>query len=71
MDSGHDLYAYKYPEVPLSLLYSIRPFEAKDEKAVYALAANLYEEEIEAPMGNYHILPKSSTVCQSFNFSFS
>ena len=67
LDSGHDLYAYKYPEVPLSLLYSIRPFEAKDEKAVYALAANLYEEEIEAPMGNYDF-PKRSTLCQSSIF---
>ena len=51
LDSGHDLYMFKYPEVPLSLLYNVRPFEPKDESQVYALAANLYEEEIEAPMG--------------------
>merc|ERR1719225_1878422 len=51
LDSGHDLYMFKYPKVPLSLLYNVRPFEPKDESQVYALAANLYEEEIEAPMG--------------------
>ena len=42
---------FKYPEVPLSLLYNVRPYEPKDEVQIYALAANLYEEEIEAPMG--------------------
>jgi protein O-GlcNAcase/histone acetyltransferase len=51
LDSGHDLYMYKYPEVPLNLLYNIRPFEPKDQVQVYALAANLYAEEIMAPMG--------------------
>jgi protein O-GlcNAcase/histone acetyltransferase len=51
LDSGHDLYAYKYPEVPVNLLYNVRPFEPKDEKAVYALATSAYEEDIEAPMG--------------------
>ena len=55
LDSGHDLYVFKYPEVPLSLLYLARPYEPKDEKAIYALAANLYEEEIEAPMGKCHL----------------
>ena len=29
----------------------MRPFEARDEAQVYALAAKMYEEEIEAPMG--------------------
>ena len=51
LDSGHDLYSFKYPEVPMSLLYNVRPYEAKDERHVYALAASLYEEEIECPMG--------------------
>ena len=35
----------------MSLLYNVRPYEPKDEAQVYALAANLYEEEIECPMG--------------------
>ena len=51
LDSGHDLYIYKYPEVPLSLLYLVRPYDPKDQKDVYALAAKLFEEEIEVPMG--------------------
>ena len=51
LDSAHDLYTFKYPEVPLNLLYNVRPYLPKDEAQVYALVANLYEEEIEAPMG--------------------
>ena len=34
LDSGHDLYVYKYPEVPLSQLFNVRPYEAKDENQV-------------------------------------
>lgn len=51
LDSGHDLYIYRYPEVPASVLYLVRPYQAKDEAAVYGLAATAYEEDIDAPMG--------------------
>ncbi|TRY79824.1 hypothetical protein TCAL_10265 [Tigriopus californicus] len=51
LDSGNDLYLYKFPDVPASLLYYVRPFQPKDEEAIYSLAANWYEESIEAPMG--------------------
>ena len=51
LDSGNDLYHYKFPDVPASLLYYVRPFQPKDEEAIYALAANAYEESIDAPMG--------------------
>ncbi len=51
LDSGHDLYQYKFPDVPAPLLFYVRPFQPKDEDAVYALAADAYEETIEAPMG--------------------
>lgn len=52
LDSGNDLYTYKFPEVPAPLLYYVRPFQPKDEEAIYQLAANAYEETIDAPMGN-------------------
>ena len=51
LDSGSDLYLVKYPDVPASLLYYVRPFQPADEEAVYALAADAYERTIDAPMG--------------------
>ena len=38
------------------MLYLVRPYEPKDEKDVYALAAKLFEEEIEVPMGKQKYL---------------
>ena len=43
----------KYPDVPASLLYYVRPFQPADEEAVYALAADAYERTIDAPMGEF------------------
>lgn len=37
MDSGNDLFVYKAPEVPSSKIYTIRPYLASDEEAVYAV----------------------------------
>ena len=52
LDSGNDLYHYKFPDVPAPLLYYVRPFQPRDEDAVYALAADAYERSIiAAPMG--------------------
>ena len=51
LDSGSDLYLVKYPDVPASLLYYVRPFQPADEEAVYALSADAYERTIDAPMG--------------------
>ena len=51
LDSGNDLYMYKFPDVPASLLYYVRPFMPKDEEAIYGLAATSFEETIDAPMG--------------------
>ena len=51
LDSGSDLYIYKHPDVPASLLYLVRPYQPKDEAAIYRLVATAYEEEIDAPMG--------------------
>ena len=51
LDSGNDLYLYKFPEVPAPLLFHVRPFEPRDEEAVYALAATMYEETLGPPMG--------------------
>ena len=53
LDSGSDLYLVKYPDVPASLLYYVRPFQPADEEAVYALAADAYERTIDAPMGEF------------------
>jgi protein O-GlcNAcase/histone acetyltransferase len=52
LDSGSDLYLYKHPDVPASLLYLVRPFQPKDEAGIYRLVASAFEEEIDAPMGN-------------------
>jgi len=52
LDSGNDLYHYKFPEIPAPLLFYVRPFLPKDEEAVYNLAAQAFEESIKAPMGN-------------------
>ncbi|XP_068984439.1 protein O-GlcNAcase isoform X3 [Bombus flavifrons] len=35
VDSGNDLFVYKAPEVPSSKIYTIRPYLASDEDAVY------------------------------------
>ena len=51
LDSGNDLYHYKYPEVPAPLLYYVRPYQPRDEQAIYNLAANSFEKSIDAPMG--------------------
>lgn len=51
LDSGSDLYVYKHPDVPASLLYLVRPYQPKDGPAIYRLVAAAYEEEIDAPMG--------------------
>ena len=51
LDSGSDLYIYKHPDIPASLLYLVRPYQPKDEAAIYRLVAAAYEEEIDAPMG--------------------
>lgn len=51
LDSGNDLYQYKFPDVPAPLLFYVRPFQPKDEEAVYSLAADAYEKNIGAPMG--------------------
>jgi len=51
LDSGRDLYLYKHPDVPANLLYLVRPYQHKDESAIYRLVAAAYEEEIDAPMG--------------------
>ncbi len=51
LDSGNDLYFYKFPDVPAPQLWYVRPFQPGDEEAVYALAANAYERTIDAPMG--------------------
>ena len=53
LDSGSDLYLVKYPDVPASLLYYVRPFQPADEEAVYSLAADAYERTIDAPMGKF------------------
>jgi protein O-GlcNAcase/histone acetyltransferase len=53
LDSGHDLYSYKFPELPASVLFYVRPFQPKDEEAIYALAADFYEQTIDAPMGKF------------------
>jgi hypothetical protein len=53
LDSGTDLYIYKHPDVPASLLYLVRPYQPKDEAAIYRLVAAAYEEEIDAPMGEF------------------
>ena len=53
LDSGSDLYLVKYPDVPASLLYYVRPFQPADEEAVYSLAADAYERTIDAPMGEF------------------
>ncbi len=53
LDSGHDLYMYKYPEVPANVLFKTRPYEPRDQKEVYSLIAKEYEEEIDAPLGKY------------------
>ncbi|XP_015429236.1 PREDICTED: protein O-GlcNAcase [Dufourea novaeangliae] len=37
VDSGNDLFVYKAPEVPSSKIYTIRPYVASDEAAVYAV----------------------------------
>ncbi|XP_016917143.1 protein O-GlcNAcase isoform X2 [Apis cerana] len=37
VDSGNDLFVYKAPEVPSSKIYTIRPYLASDEDAVYAV----------------------------------
>ncbi len=55
LDSGSDLYIYKHPEVPASLLYLVRPYQHKDEAAIYRLVAAAYEEEIDAPMGTFFL----------------
>jgi protein O-GlcNAcase/histone acetyltransferase len=51
LDSGSDLYLYKHPDVPASLLYLVRPYQPKDEADIYRLVAAAYEEQIDAPMG--------------------
>ena len=62
LDSGHDLYIYRYPEVPANILFRTRPYEPKDEKEIYALVVKDYEEEIDAPLGNFMGLPLLSPV---------
>lgn len=37
VDSGNDLFVYKAPEVPSSKIYTIRPYLASDEDAIYAV----------------------------------
>ncbi|XP_074095646.1 O-GlcNAcase isoform X1 [Cotesia typhae] len=37
VDSGNDLFVYKAPEVPTSIIYTVRPYLPSDEDAVYAL----------------------------------
>ncbi len=51
LDSGQDLYLVKYPDVPVTQLYYVRPFQPKDEDEIYSLAADSYERSIDAPMG--------------------
>lgn len=41
VDSGNDLFVYKAPEVPSSKIYTIRPYLASDENAVYSLCNQL------------------------------
>lgn len=35
VDSGNDLFVYKTPEVPVSKIYTIRPYLPSDEESVY------------------------------------
>ena len=67
LDSGSDLYLVKYPDVPASLLYYVRPFQPADEEAVYSLAADAYERTIDAPMGEFSSGP---TGLVQFHFKY-
>ena len=67
LDSGSDLYIYKHPEVPASLLYLVRPYQHKDEAAIYRLVAAAYEEEIDAPMGTFFFQLYQNNDVISFN----
>jgi protein O-GlcNAcase/histone acetyltransferase len=63
LDSGSDLYLYKHPDVPASLLYLVRPFQPKDEAGIYRLVASAFEEEIDAPMGNLNFTHLHGLYC--------
>ena len=65
LDSGSDLYLVKYPDVPASLLFYVRPFQPADEEAVYALAADAYERTIDAPMGKSVSQSVSQNLCRA------
>lgn len=39
LDTVHDLFLYKAPDTPVNKTYTIRPYLASDEKAVYEVCA--------------------------------
>lgn len=66
LDSGSDLYLVKYPDVPASLLFYVRPFQPADEEAVYSLAADAYERTIDAPMGELLVVQQRTAIAPYF-----
>jgi len=48
VDRGTDLYMYKVPEMPSAQVYTIRPYRASDEEAVYRVCLTTFKDGLSA-----------------------
>lgn len=48
VDRGTDLYLYKAPDIPGSQTYTIRPYRASDETAVYKVCMMTFKDGLNA-----------------------